>query len=393
MSLAFSDLIILTCRSLTGSLVRSGLTTLGVFMGVAAVNATLQVGDISRAMIAKQIAERDAPHLMISFFSSEGGGRMPKLEDMEFLQRRLKGIKAISALNYVYMSEKVFYQGEEGKPMMFAVTQNYHLTTGRKILEGRNFNAADFNNYRSVAILDKFLSDKLFKNADPIGKVIFNDGKPFMVVGITENKMTLGGEPQGTMMIPMSTYSSMTGSQFINGISIRPQNQDTMEALGKKAEGLLKKRFPGADVYSYSNIQDLLMQQQIYNMASLGLNVVGIIALLIGGVGITNITIAAVIERTGEIGLRRAIGATKLEILLQFILEAIILSLIGGATAIVCVNSLTFVITTAINLPYNFEIQTAVLSLGSALLVGVGACLFPAIRASQLDPVKALREN
>jgi putative ABC transport system permease protein len=128
-------------------------------------------------------------------------------------------------------------------------------------------------------------------------------------------------------------------------------------------------------------------------MASKGLTAVGIISLLIGGVGIANITIAAVMERTPEIGLRRAIGAKKQDILLQFILEAAILSLLGGIAAIISVHGLTMVVAETFNLPYEFESKTAALSLGSALLVGVGAGFLPAVRASRLDPVKALRNS
>ena len=134
-------------------------------------------------------------------------------------------------------------------------------------------------------------------------------------------------------------------------------------------------------------------QQQILQMTSLALSSVGVISLLVGGVGIANITIAAVVERTSEIGLRRAIGATQREIMLQFILEAALSSLIGGTFALVTVHGLTVVVAKTFTLPYEFEMSTAALSLGSALLVGVGAGFIPALRASKLDPVKALRSS
>ncbi|MBW4511128.1 MAG: ABC transporter permease [Scytonematopsis contorta HA4267-MV1] len=390
MALSPQDLIIVTCKSLTGNWVRSGLTTFGVFMGVAAVNATLGVADISRAILGKQLAEREAPQVSISIWSSEG--REPKLEDMEFLRRSLKNIKAISASDFFRFDSKVIYQNQEGEPQIQAVTQDYIQTSGRRILRGRFFNTADFDNYRPVAVIDNFLASKLFKAENPIGKIIFTSGKPFLVAGVIETKQNFGGEPKGYLVIPMSTYSSMTGSQNVTSFDIRPEKIEQMENLKQEAEALLKQRFPAADVYAWANIDDILMQQQIVDMASRGLNAVGVIALLISGVGITNITIASVIERTSEIGLRRAIGATKFEILMQFILEATILSLVGGIAAIGTVHGLTLGVTTIFPLPYQFEVRTATLSLASALLVGVGACFIPAIRASELDPVKALRE-
>jgi putative ABC transport system permease protein len=390
MTLSPQDLILVTCKSLTGNWVRSGLTTFGVFMGVAAVNATLGVADISRAILGKQLAEREAPQVSVYVPASEG--REPKLEDMEFLRRRLKNVKAISSSTFFAFDSKVIYQSQEAEPEMQAVTEDYIKTSGRKIVQGRFFNTADFDNYRPVIVIDKFLATKLFKRENPSGKLIFASGKPFLVVGVIETKKSFSGEPKGYSVIPMSTYSSMTGRQTVNNFDIRPQNIEQMENLKQEVEILLKQRFPGTDIYAWANVEDILEQQKIIDMASRGLNAVGAIALLISGVGITNITIASVIERTSEIGLRRAIGATKFEILIQFILEATILSLVGGIAAIGTVHGLTLGVTTIFPLPYQFEIRTATLSLASALLVGVGACFFPAIRASELDPVKALRE-
>jgi putative ABC transport system permease protein len=391
MSLSPQDLIILTCKSLAGNLVRSTLTTLGVFMGVAAVNATLGVGDISRAVITKQLAEREAPQVYIGIFSSEG--REPQLEDMKFLQRRLKNFQAISASNIFGYSDKVLYQNEEAEPLMSAVTQDFLLTSGRKLISGRFFNSTDFENYRPVVVIDKFLADKLFQSENPLGKLIFGSGRPYLVVGVMETKMTFTEQPKGNLVLPISIYSSITGNERIDAISIRPRFIEKMNDLSEEAKKILEPRFPGAEIYVHNNIEEILAQKQTLEYTSRGLTVVGIIALLIGGVGIMNITIAAVIERTAEIGLRRAIGATKQEILFQFILEATILSLCGGISAIASVHFLTSAVTNTLKLPYQFELKTATFSLGSALIVGVGACFFPAVRASQLDPVKALRES
>jgi putative ABC transport system permease protein len=161
--------------------------------------------------------------------------------------------------------------------------------------------------------------------------------------------------------------------------------------LEERGKQLLNQRFPGSDLFARNNVREILKQKETLELASRGLTAVGIISLLIGGVGIANITIAAVIERTPEIGLRRAIGARRRDILLQFILEAALLSLLGGTAAIATVHGLTTVVAKTFKLPYQFESGTALLSLSSALLVGVGAGLLPALQASQLDPVKALR--
>ena len=385
------DLIILSCKSLIANKVRSILTTLGVFMGVGAVNATLQVGDISRALLARELTKRGTPHVQVSVWSTEG--KQASLAEMNYLGKNISNMIAISGKNDLREQKKVFYQGEEAEPNQLAVTEFYLQTTGKKLLKGRFFNAKDFLQYRAVIVIDEDLKDKFFKNRNPLGQQLLTDGRLYTVVGVIETQTSFGMEPKGSLLLPISRYIATTGIDSIETISIRPRNPEKMEELKSIAQELLQKRLPGAEVYAYSNIEDILAGQQILGIASQALTLLSGISLVISGVGITNITIAAVIERTAEIGLRRAIGATKYEILWQFIIEAVILSLVGGITAITTIHGITTVVTTVFNLPYEFEIKTVSFSLGSALFVGVGAAFFPSLRASKLDPVKALRQS
>lgn len=392
MSLSSIDLLALTCNSLRSNPLRSTLTTLGVFMGVAAVSATLQVGSISRAVIQRQLETREAPQVFV--FLGRAKGRETQLEDMEFLRQRLDGVQAISAANFVFSSSKTIFQGREAEPDVLAVSQDFLLTSGRQVSIGRPLTAADFENYRPVVLIDRVLSDLLFQGQDPIGQLIFSGERPYLVVGVVETKLRFEGEePRGTLLMPMSTYSALTGRRRINSIWIRPTTLQNMKPLGEQVKVLLEQRFPGSDFYVRNNIEEILQQKETFELASHALTGVGIISLLISGVGIANITIAAAMERTSEIGLRRAIGAKKRDILLQFVLEAALLSLLGGTAAIASVHGLTVVVAKTFGLPYQFESSTAALSLSSALLVGVGAGFLPALRASQLDPVKALRSE
>lgn len=359
-------------------------------MGVAAVSATLQVGNISRAVIAEKLAKREAPQFGISKWDSLG----LKLEDMEFLRHRLKGIQAISGGNMFSYHEKVIFQAEEAETNIFAVSEDHLLTSGRRLMEGRFFSPNDFTNYRPVVVIDEMLATQLFKGGTkPVGQRIYANRRPYIVVGVMESKEGFFGKPEAEMWLSMSVYKAMTGSQRIHSISVRPYNLKDIKGMEKQAKKVLKQRFPKAEVYTRNNVQKILEEQETLELASQGLLAVGVISLLVGGVGIANITIAAVMERTPEIGLRRAIGATQRDILLQFILEALILSLAGGIAAIVTVHGLTVVVADVFKLPYKFDSNTAALALGAALAVGVGAGFFPALRASQLDPVKALRQG
>jgi putative ABC transport system permease protein len=358
-------------------------------MGVAAVSATLQVGNISREVIAKQLAEKEAPQISMSVWGESLG---LKLEDMEFLQQRLKGIQAISASNFFRYNQKAIFQSEEAKSNIFAVSQDHLLTSGRRLISGRFFSPNDFLNYRPVVIIDEVLAAQLFKGGrEPVGQRIFTDRRPYIVVGVMESKQDIFDELTGQMLVSMSVYKAITGNQRIHRILVRPNNIKDIKLIENQAKKVLKQRFPKADIYIQNNIKEILQQQETLELTSRGLLAVGVISLLVGGVGIANITIAAVTERTPEIGLRRAIGATQRDIMLQFILEAVILSLVGGIIAIITVHGLTLVVADVFKLPYKFDSNTAVLALGSALAVGVGAGFLPALRASQLDPVKALR--
>ena len=174
---------------------------------------------------------------------------------------------------------------------------------------------------------------------------------------------------------------------------IQPEDTQNLEDMSMEVEALMMQRYPGSFVWVYSNMDDVEFYETLIRNVSLVLLLIGGIALFVGGVGIANITIASVVERTSEIGLRRAIGATRIEIMLQFLLESTVISLVGGTLAIAAVQGITVVTVNIFSLPYIFNYQTPLISLSSATAVGVLASFLPALRASKLDPVDALRSQ
>ncbi|MBD2462098.1 ABC transporter permease [Oscillatoria sp. FACHB-1407] len=392
MSLAPIDLLKLTYRSLSGNPLRSVLTALGVFMGVTAVSATLQVGHISQAVIARRLATREAPHA--SLFPDWQPNRIRlQQDDITFLQQRLPGLQSISALNWARSTE-VTFQDQTAPTSVVAVTQDFLFTTGNPVIAGRSFTAADYASYRPVVIIDELLAAQLFGNANPIGQRIYANQQPYVVVGVVQTKLRDDEEPsEGRLLITSAFHNALTGRRDVGSIRLRPYYLDDLEKIGEQAEELLMQRFPGQRFSQWNNVEDILEQRQVLKLTARSLAAVGAIALLVGGVGIANIMIASVTERTAEIGLRRAIGATRNEIMVQFILEATLLSLVGGILAIATVHGLTLAIAERFELPYEFDATSATIALGSALSVGVGASFAPALRASQIDPVKALRSE
>ncbi|MDZ4871566.1 MAG: hypothetical protein CLLPBCKN_000954 [Chroococcidiopsis cubana SAG 39.79] len=394
MGLSAFDLLKLTCCSLRGNPLRSFLTALSIFMGVAAVSATLQVGSISRSIIARQLAERDLPQVMLELRRERGSTQSTEmnLTEIEFLRRNLSGWQSICAIYWVG-SSPVEFQFEQANPLVLAVSEEFLLASGRKLVAGRFFTTADFTSYRSIAAIDRFLANKLFKGQQAIGQHLYVEGRPYVIVGVVQTKLEGDVPPEGQVIVPISVYNALTASHSIHIIRIRPNEIKVLESLGNQAEQLLAQRYPGRSFWVWNNVEDILQQQKILELSSQALAVVAAISLLVAGVGIANITIASVKERTTEIGLRRAIGATQANILMQLVLESTLLSLLGGTAATGVVHGLTVTIADAFNFPYQFQVEVVALALSSALLVGIGASLSPALQASQMEPDKALRSE
>jgi putative ABC transport system permease protein len=383
----------MTCKSLSGNLLRSGLTSLGVFMGVAAVNATLNIQTISSHKITQQLAARDNPYVSPWVYSEFEDTPLTEA-DRQALSQTIPIIRSISTLGYVEGIDWIQFEGEQVKKISVnSVSANYLETTGRKMFQGRFFNQTDFEQYFPVAIVDQRLARILFGEQNPVNQVVFAANLRFIVIGVVQTKSDeLDPDSNGNLLITENLASVLQGDNVFKILQITPRYLEEIPALQAQVEEILRQRYPQFMVYADSNADGLLAEKKAQETSSLALAGVGLIALIIAGVGIANITIASVIERTKEIGLRRAIGATELEIMLQFIIEAILLSLIGGAIAIITVHGLTrFATTNLIESPYQFSSRNAALSIAAALAVGVGSSYIPALRATKIDIVKALR--
>jgi putative ABC transport system permease protein len=396
MSIPISSLLLMTWRTLTRDWLRSGLTAFGVCMGVAAVSATLNIQSITNTQIEQKLAQRDKPYL-IPNLASEDGFPLPKTTqtDIDEIKKALPLIRSISQTVAVSTIGSVQFETQTISPQTQGVTLNYLETTGRKMLQGRFFNFIDIEGYLPVAIVDERLAATLFNGQDPIGKAIYAGSNRLVVVGITETK-TEGyeGEAPGLLLLTDRFATAIDSSFSYTALQISPNRLEEIAPLKTQLEELFKQRYPKATVYVYSNAEDLLKEQETQAIAARGLLIVGLVALSIGGVGIANITVASVLERTKEIGIRRAIGATRLEIMAQFILEAIAVSLAGGAIAVVSVHYGTqFITTTVTQLPYTFSAQNSGLAMAAAIGVGVGSSFFPALRATRINIISALKSD
>jgi putative ABC transport system permease protein len=396
MSLSPLDLLNLTWRSLIGSPLRSGLTTLGMFVGVAAVNATFQVATISRTVIETQLSEQDAPAIIIGFWPGIS------ISSLDYLRARVQGAQHIAARSWLWGFSTLRHENEtvdidQQNVDILPITSGYLQVLGRQLVAGRDFVDRDHEQFRPVVVLDVALATQLFPNTDALGKTIYMDHVPFTVVGIMS---TRASDENSSMLIPFSVGTALMGWPNVNRFAIRPEKPSEtltiaeMEDLAKQVEAILSNKYPTIEhTRSEINVEEILQRRETFGLVSRALLVLGGVSLVVGGIGIANITIAAIMERTREIGLRRAIGATQGEILWQFILEAVVMSVVGGGAAIALIHGVTVVVANQYDLPYEFNRRNALITLGAAIAVGVGSSLLPAIQASRLDPVVALRSD
>lgn len=396
MGLSPADLILTTFRDLGGNWVRSGLTTLGIFMGVAAVNATLNIEAITTAQIEEKLAQRDNPFVTFWMYDPSNTKPTPELgeEDFVAMQQAVPEIAGVSRTTRVFNVNQVRHQGQVAADAEVAgVSLNYQQTTGRQLLQGRFFQPSDFEQFYPVAVINSVLAAQLFPEGTPISQGLFLDTIRLTVIGVVEAKQFWGdSEPQGEVWLTQNYADAISGRYSWGRTQIAIAELENYQTVEQGVEDFLKQRYPGFEVRVFGNAEDLYKEEQQQRTSARILKVVGLLALVIGGVGIANITIAAVMERTREIGLRRAIGATDWEVMMQFIVEAALLSLIGGTAAIATIHGLTKVATTQVfEAPYTFRPQDAAISMGAAFVVGVGASFFPALRVTQIDVVQALR--
>jgi putative ABC transport system permease protein len=401
----FANTFRLALRALARNKMRSLLTMLGIIIGVGAVIATVSIGHGAEYLIQQGIQSMGTNAVFIMSGSNRPGGlRMGSwavktltVDDMNAIVREIPLIK--EAAPAVMMRQQIVYQNQNWSTSILGTSPNYFIIRSWPAQAGAVFSQEEVDSAANVCVLGTTVAKYLFDMEDPIGKTIRIGSLPFQVVGLLESKgqSVMGDDQDDRIFAPYTTVqkkvAGITWVQFINASAI---SVDAAAAAVPEVKSLLRERHrigPGEDedfiVRTQSDVADLASATQ--RLMTILLGSVASVSLLVGGIGIMNIMLVSVTERTREIGLRIAVGATDADVRMQFLVEAVTLSMVGGVAGILAGIGGSAVISNLLEWPT--LISSA--SIGTAALfaaaVGVFFGYYPARKAAGLDPIEALR--
>ncbi len=392
-------------RALYKNKMRSVLTGLGVIIGIAAVVALVSIGQGVSKKIESQISALGSNLLMILPGSTSMGGVHGGFGSVNTLMPSDATAIATQVPDALYVSPGVrwvgqtVYQNQNWATSIMGVGSSFPMIRDWPIAEGNFFDKEDVDASANVCAIGQVVKEQLFGGMDPIGKIIKIKNLPFRVVAVMAAKGTAGfGQDQDDMILaPYTTIQKkMLGIDYLSFIFVKAISSSSVNAAQQEIESLLRQRHnlkPGSDNdFTIRNVTDMLAAvMNITGLLTIFLGSIASISLIVGGIGIMNIMLVSVTERTREIGIRMAVGAKRKDILLQFLLEAVTLSTIGGIIGIILGSILSFTVGSFIKIPVSVNIFPVVIAFFFSFAVGVFFGLYPATKASKLNPIEALR--
>lgn len=401
---SFRDTFHTASQSLLGHPLRSGLTMLGVIIGNAAFVAMASLGESAKVHTIRRLEAFHGPNRLIAYASFSQSDstllREPKLNLSDSVALA-QGVPAVRAVAPVVGQMLPAQSGDQSIPVwVTGTTSDYLRVKNENVAQGRFFNLDEVDQRARVVVLGSSISRKLYPDINPIGQSVAIKAIPFRVVGVMKEKGSVGdSSPDEFVYVPISTFSvSLRGSLPgmgipVDYIEISANSKSEVDDAIFQATNLLHTRRGVLDFRVSPNIPYKDLISQVSSTLTIFLAVLAGISLLIGGIGIMNVMLVTVSERTSEIGLRKAIGATNSSILMSFLIEATLLSAAGGLIGVAIGVGIVVVVVIVSPLPFVVPawalLTSILLSGGVGLISGVS----PALRAARLDPIVALRST
>jgi len=391
-------------KALVANKIRTFLSMLGILIGVAAVIAMLALGRGAQQSIESQLASLGSNLLTVRTGSyrmggvSLGTGAIAKLttEDAEIIKKSIPSVKATAA--EITGKGQTTYKDKNWSTQVMGTTENYPIMRASIPVIGRFFDESENRKRMRLAVIGMTLVTELFGDTDPIGEYIKINKVPFQVIGILPEKGNNGWRDQDDIiMIPLQTAMyRLLGKNYVDQINVEIEKFEDMESAEEQIKSIIEKRHRIApsqtDAFQIRNMQDIqsALSESSKTMSWL-LASIAAISLLVGGIGIMNIMLVSVTERTREIGLRKALGAMRKDILIQFLVEAMVVSLLGGVIGILLGIAITLGLSFLANWTTSISVFSIILASLFSALTGIFFGLWPARKAASLDPIVALR--
>ena len=401
----FGTTILLAIREIRRHLLRSFLTILGIVIGVAAVVTMVTLGNGATAAVREQISGLGANLLQIrpgQGFGRGGGGPAPPdfdIEDVAAIRDQVAGV--VTAVPLAQSSGTAVRNAANWSTTINGTTADYFLAQQWATATGRTFNPAEEQAGKAVCVIGSTVQRNLFRGEDPLGERFRLRDLSCEVIGtlVTRGQGGFGNDQDDVVLMPIKTVQGrFTGNRNLRNIMVQVDPAYDTAAVTASIQSLLRERRnirgPRQDDFNiFDTAQIAQTLQGTTKILTALLGAVAAVSLLVGGIGIMNIMLVSVTERTREIGIRLAIGAVGREVLLQFLVEAVVLACLGGVIGLLLALIASWALAPVLQVPFLFDPRINVVAFGFSALIGVIFGYFPARRAASLNPIDALRHE
>ena len=401
-----TEVLRLAMRSLTRNKMRTVLTMLGIIIGVGAVICTVAIGEGASEQVEQQITALGDNLIYITAGSINHGGvhlgsQATKTLLPDDAKAILENVPQISRVSPgVYSGVQVVYENQNWFTHVNGTGPDYFTIRHWPIVRGSGFGAHDVDTAADVCVIGQTVATNLFGGQDPVGKTIRISNLPFEVIGLLEQKgqsAAFGNDEDDTLIVPYTTVQKkISGIYWIQNIVASAVSQPEMESAEQQISSLLRQRHhlrpdaPNDFIIRDPNTLAQVREQSIRVMELL-LAAIASVSLIVGGIGIMNIMLVSVTERTREIGVRIAVGATEEDVQRQFLSEAIVLSMLGGAIGVAFGFFASTIVSSALRWPTSIPAISIAIAVAFSAMVGIAFGYYPAKKAASLDPIEALR--